>query len=172
MTTPTTFNEVMRSFRSASRQYGIDSMAAWDVAKYLGIGYDGDGNLEHGGLFYVAENWREPYGSADAVSVMADDGHVYIQTGQVHRSDVSQALECCGYDVHDSANVDFSDAMEVSACYHYAGIESSYDDANVACPIIERNGVEYFVHDGRAIAMDCLQGYVVRRFVSHILPID
>lgn len=165
---------------------GLKDRACFDIAEALGLSYSGDCSLIHGGCFWNPADW-DKYGYAEAVRVMADDGHLFLTVGQIHRSDVDSALACCGWKretaagpiVNDYDGATVAEGPEavrdciISACESYAGVEPCEDfsgRSDWACPIDEDSNT--FKHEGKAISLDDLEGWVVRRFLIGLLPID
>lgn len=163
-------------------RHGINSLAAWDLAKMFGLSYTGDRNLEHGGTFYDISDWQK-YEYADAVGVSVDDGHVFITVGQVNRIDVDKSLASCGWHRegdqiiadHDGSVVGSGDAVphvEFSACEGYFGIEPE-SGCGWCFPITESLDGDTFRYRGANIPMDNLQGWVFKTFVAgYLIALD
>jgi hypothetical protein len=172
----------------------------WEIAERLGLGYSGDSSLIHDGVFYDPSDWKEN-GYANAVSVQSDAACVFITSGQIHRLDVENALRSCGWryaggdaerydcepgDViceHDGTLVASGDGVidcEISACEAYAGVEPDCDYGGTddyVCPIVETSSGEYFQFcelnsSVQNISLDCLEGFIVRKFLIRMLPQD
>lgn len=172
----------------------------WEIAEKLGLGYFGDSSLIHGGTFFRRKTWRD-WEYVEAVRVLSDDGCVFITSGTINRADVEDALRSCGWryagedadlyecepgDIindYDGTVVASGEAVidcEISACDGWAGVEPDSDFGGTddyCCPIVETENGEFFQYREinsrtRNISLDCLEGFIVRRFLIRMLPTD
>jgi len=153
-----------------------------EIARHFGIHYFGDVNLIHGGFFYDSSNWDD-HEYADAVSVDADDGHLFVTAGAVDRYNIDSALKCCGWkrdgneivDEHSGDIVADNPAtirlVEIEACKAHSGIESEivvgengYEQSSYAFPFVDWTESQFRAF-GKIISVDDLDGWIVNRFL-------
>lgn len=136
----------------------------YDAATELGLHYMGDCNIEHGGYFYNADDWK--YGYAMAVDVCIADGKLFVQTGTINKLSDSDMFEVY-------STVDF-DGMPEEQCRHYEidycksqfGVESDYDDTNAGFDMSDCG--DYFKSANGWISIDNLQGWIIHHFCHRI----
>lgn len=176
---------------------GLIDRPCWEIAEALGLGYFGDCSLIHGGTFFDRSDW-EQYEYASAVRVMSDDGCVFITEGTIHRTDVVEALASCGWKYARDAGERWADTdggaivcpydgtivaegaavvdCEISACEGWAGVEPCADfsgSGDYVCQLSEApDGGEFFQFRRQWVSTDCLEGFIVRRFLLGLLPVD
>jgi hypothetical protein len=194
-----TLTQSKLAFEGATLRDLIDR-PCWEIAEKLGLGYFGDASLIHGGTFFRRETWMD-WGYAEAVRVLSDDGCVFITSGEIHRTDVKNALRSCGWryagDDADLYECEPGDIVaehnwevvasgesvtdcEISACEGWAGVEPDTDFGGTddyCCPIVETENGEFFQYRElnsrtRIISLDCLEGFIVRQFLIRMLPTD